>query len=250
MAKEQHIRPSPTRYLHTLLVALPLAVMLLAASEADAARPRKQAPVAEEAATTAPAPIAGNTVAELRELMDANRLTELRTTYNGNYGASLLFNTENLHYYVALFHEREFWRVIKTDAVEDAEEYYRTFVSQTEELAQVYIDTIRLDAGKRFTERMVALNQQRLDNLQQELELQRQQSLQVSTALQQARQQAVSLSSDLQASHSELDTINKRIEALQALQANPQLSLPGPAESPVSVVPAMEPAPAATSPMP
>ncbi|WP_246429031.1 DUF2968 domain-containing protein [Pseudoxanthomonas broegbernensis] len=207
-------------------------------ADASAARPWKQPRTPEEATAAPPADqAAGSTVAELRELMDGGRLTELRTTYNGNYGASLLFYTQSLHYYVALFRDREFWRVIKTDSVDDAERYYRTFVAQTEDLAQVYIDTVRLDAGKRFTERMVALNEQRLRNLQQEVEMQRQQSLQVSTALQQARQQAVSLSSDLRASHSELDAINQRIEALQAVQANPELSLPGSSESVAPAIP-------------
>ncbi len=195
-------------------------------------------PVTQAAAV--PDGTVGNTVEELRRLMDGDQLTELRTTYNGNYGASLLFHTDTLHYYVALFRDREFWRVIKTESVEDAERYYRTFVAQTEELAQVYIDTVRLDAGKRFTERMVALNEQRLRNLQQEVSMQQQQSQQVSAALQQARQQAVSLSTDLRTSHGELDAINARIKALQAMQANPELSLPGPVE-------AVPPAPPASS---
>lgn len=127
---------------------------------------------------------------------------------------------------MVLFRDRQFWRVIKTDSAEGAERSYRTFVGQTEELAQAYLDTIRLDAGKRFTERQVALNEQRLQNLQRELELQRQQSQQVSSALQQARQQAVDLSSGLRASNEELEAINQRIRALQALQADPDLRLP------------------------
>ena len=132
-----------------------------------------------------------NTVDELRQLVDSKQLTELRTTYNGSYGASLLFNTTTLQDYAALFHDKDFWRVIKTDSVDNAEKVYRTFVQQTEELAQVYIDTTRLEAGKRYTENLVAFNEQRLRSLQQEAELQRQQSLQVSASIEQAKQQAV-----------------------------------------------------------
>ncbi len=102
-----------------------------------------------------------NTVDELKQLMDARQLTELRTTYNGNYGASLLFNANTLTYYVALFQEKNFWRVIKTDAVDNAERVYRTFAQQSSS-AQVYIDTTRLEAGKRYTERLVAYNEERL----------------------------------------------------------------------------------------
>jgi hypothetical protein len=168
----------------------------------------------------------GNTAAELRRLMDAQQLTELRTTYNGTYGASLLFHADSLHYYVALFHDKEFWRVIRTDSAENAEQLYRTFVEQTNQLAQVYIDTIRLDAGKRYSERMVSLNEKRLQGLQQEIEQQRQQALQVSASLEANKQQAVSLSSELRASNSQLEAINQRIQSLQAQQVKPDLELP------------------------
>lgn len=168
----------------------------------------------------------GNTVSELQRLMSNRELTEMRTTYNGNYGASLLFHANSLNYYVALFHEKEFWRVIRTDSPESAETLYRTFAEQTQQLAQVSIDTIRLQAGKQFSERMVALNEKRLRGLQQEAEQQRQQSMQVSNAIQESKQQAVALSTDLRATNSQLEALNQQIRALQAQQVNPELSLP------------------------
>ncbi|AWH25595.1 DUF2968 domain-containing protein [Stenotrophomonas sp. YAU14D1_LEIMI4_1] len=203
-------------------VALLATAMILAAPSAMAARGDRQAP----AEPARPAPVVRNTVDELKQLMDAQQLTELRTTYNGNYGASLLFNANTLTYYVALFQEKNFWRVIKTDAVDNAERVYRTFVQQTEQLAQVYIDTTRLEAGKRYTERLVAYNEERLRTLQQEMEQQQAQSAQVSAALQQAQQQAVSLSTDVQSTNSQLDALQRRIQILQAEQGNPELSLP------------------------
>lgn len=202
-----------------------------------------RAPKGEPTEPARSAPVVRNTVDELRQLVDSKQLTELRTTYNGSYGASLLFNTTTLQYYAALFHDKDFWRVIKTDSVDNAEKVYRTFVQQTEELAQVYIDTTRLEAGKRYTENLVAFNEQRLRSLQQEADLQRQQSLQVSSSIQQAKQQAVSLSTDLRSTHSQLDALNQRIQALQAQQGNPELSLPPPEGS----APVAAPAPAGTT---
>lgn len=212
--------------------ALLAVAMILVAPSALAARGDRAAAVEP----ARPAPVVRNTVDELKQLMDANQLTELRTTYNGNYGASLLFNANTLTYYVALFQEKNFWRVIKTDAVDNAERVYRTFVQQTEQLAQVYIDTTRLEAGKRYTERLVAYNEERLRTLQQEMEQQQAQSAQVSASLQQAQQQAVSLSTDVQSTNSQLDALQRRIQILQAEQGNPELSLPKPdtATSPAS----------------
>src|SRR2546427_188749 len=93
--------------------ALVAVAMMLVAPAAMAARGDREA-AAEPAARSAP--VVRNTVDELKQLMDSRQLTELRTTYNGNYGASLLFNANTLTYYVALFQEKNFWRVIKTDA--------------------------------------------------------------------------------------------------------------------------------------
>jgi len=209
---------------HTLTGGIVLLLSLSLVPQAMAARTPRAEPAVD--ADARQAPVVRNTVDELRQLVDSKQLTELRTTYNGSYGASLLFNTSTLNYYVALFHDKDFWRVIKTDSVDNAEKVYRTFVEQTEQLAQVYIDTTRLQAGKRYTENLVAYNEQRLRSLQQEADLQRQQSLQVSAALEQAKQQAVSLSTDLRSSHSELDALNQRIQTLQAQQLNPAMSLP------------------------
>lgn len=204
--------------------ALLAVAMMVVAPSALAARGDRTAMVEPAKAV----PVVRNTVDELKQLMDAQQLTELRTTYNGNYGASLLFNANTLTYYVALFQEKNFWRVIKTDAVDNAERVYRTFAQQSEQLAQVYIDTTRLEAGKRYTERLVAYNEERLRTLQQEMEQQQAQSAQVSAALQQAQQQAVSLSTDVQSTNSQLDALQRRIQILQAEQGNPELSLPKP----------------------
>ncbi|AWH49837.1 hypothetical protein C1925_12095 [Stenotrophomonas sp. SAU14A_NAIMI4_5] len=202
--------------------ALLAMAMILVAPSALAARGDRET----AAEPVRSGPVVRNTVDELKQLMDGNQLTELRTTYNGNYGASLLFNASTLTYYVALFQEKNFWRVIKTDAVDNAERVYRTFVQQTEQLAQVYIDTTRLEAGKRYTERLVSYNEERLRTLQQEMEQQQAQSAQVSASLQQAQQQAVSLSTDVQSTNNQLDALQRRIQILQAEQGNPELSLP------------------------
>jgi polyhydroxyalkanoate synthesis regulator phasin len=223
---------------HARSAAVVAVAMMLVAPAAMAARGDRAAATEEPAARSAP--VVRNTVDELKQLMDARQLTELRTTYNGNYGASLLFNASTLTYYVALFQEKNFWRVIKTDAVDNAERVYRTFAQQSEQLAQVYIDTTRLEAGKRYTERLVAYNEARLRTLQQEMEQQQAQSAQVSAALQQAQQQAVSLSTDVQSTNSQLDALQRRIQILQAEQGNPELSLPKPDSVP-------SPAPAAAS---
>lgn len=173
----------------------------------------------------------GSTVNYLRQLMDSHKLTELRTTYNGSYGTSLLFQADKLTYFVALFHDKVFWRVIRTDSESNADSIYRAFAAQTEQLAQVDIDTLRLEAGKKYAEQMVAMNEQRLQNLQKDAARQQQQAQQVAALQQQAKQQAVSLSTDLRATSNQLDSVQQSIRKLEAQQDNPELVLPPPVET-------------------
>lgn len=168
----------------------------------------------------------GTTVNYLRQLMDSHQLTELRTTYNATYGASLLFQADKLTYFVVLFHDKVFWRVIRTDSEKEADSVYRTFAAQTEQLAQVDIDALRLQAGKKYAEQMMAMNQQRLQSLQQDAARRQQQAQEVAAQQQQARQQAVSLSSDLRTTSSQLDMVQQNIRKLEAQQNNPELTLP------------------------
>lgn len=169
----------------------------------------------------------GSTAAtNLQRLIDSHQLTELRTTYSASYGTSLLFQADKLVYYIALFRNKQFWRVIQTESYEDAENIYNTFVKQTRDLAQVEIDATRLQAGKAYAERMIALNQKRLQSLEQDKGYQQQQAEQVAAAQQQAKQQAVSLSEDLNSTSRQLDSMKQSIEALEKQQANPTLLLP------------------------
>lgn len=168
----------------------------------------------------------GSSANYFRQLMDSHQLTELRTTYNGTYGASLLFQADKLTYFAVLFHDKVFWRVIQTYSEKDAESIYRTFAAQTEQLAQVDIDALRLQAGKKYAEQMVAMNEQRLQNLQQDAARRQQQAQQVAALQQQAKQQAVSLSSDLRATSNQLDLVQQHIRKLEAQQDNPELILP------------------------
>lgn len=184
-----------------------------------------------------------NTVANLQQLIDSNQLTELRTTYNATYGASLLFQTSKLSYYVALFHGKQFWRVIQTDSYQTAESIYRSFAEQTRTLAQVDIDTTRLHAGNAYAEHLIALNQQHLQNLQQDASYQQQQAQQVATAQQQAKQQAVTLSADLNSTSSQLDAMKQRIRELEKQQTDPTLVLPAPGAN-------TAPAPTSSAPVP
>lgn len=164
-------------------------------------------------------PAANSTIAELQGLIQARGLNELRTTYNGNYGASLLFKAEDLVYYVAMFQQKNFWRVVKTTSEQQAEQLYRNFVDQTAQLADVDIRRIKLDAERSSTEKLITVNESRLTALQNDLSVQRQQEQQVAARQDQARAEAAALANDRQVAREQLTTLQRQIRALEEQQA-------------------------------
>jgi len=222
-----------------------IGTMVLMATSACASAPATShspmPPAPEQASASAQSRVPLSTVESLRQLIDNHQLTEVRTTYNSTYGASLLFRPETLGYYIVLFHGKEFWRVMQTDSFDDAESLYRTFVAQTQTLGQVEVDTMRLDAGNKYAAHMIAVNEAKLHSLQQDANNQQQQAQQVAAQQEQARQQAVVLSSDLHNTNAQLDAVKQQIRALETMQANPNLVLPAPAPA-TSTAPAQPPA--------
>jgi len=215
----------------TALVLVVCAVLGACASVPPAA-PAPTAAAPAEKHSVAPSELPSGTMETLHELIDSHQLTELRTTYNGTYGASLLFQSEKLGYFVVLFHAKEFWRVIQTDSYDNAESLYRTFAEQTQSLAKVDLDALRLQAQKAYAERMVALNEQRLQALQHDLTYQQQQARLVAAQQAQAKQQTATLSDDLRTTSSRLDAVKQHIQLLEAQQKNPSLEIPPVAPDP------------------
>jgi hypothetical protein len=189
------------------------------------AQPSSASPAAAAAspspAVAAPQPAAvsaNSTISELQQLMQSQGVSEMRTTYNGNYGSSLLFKPESRTYYVALFQQKNFWRVVKTTSDVQAEQIYKSFVGQTEKLAEVDIRRIKLEAEKSYTEQLIAAQETRLNALQNDLVVQQQQEQNVSVQQDQARQQAQLLNNKQQAARNELRGLQTRIRTLEAQQ--------------------------------
>jgi hypothetical protein len=183
-------------------------------STAPVSAPAQSATAAALTPAEAQQSAAGN-VAELQQMIRGADLSELRTTYNGSYGASLLFYGKEMTYYVALFQQKNFWRVIKTSDETRAELIYKDFVRQTVQLSDIEIRRTRLEAQKAFTERMVALSQDRASRLQADLNVARQQQSIVADQQKQNQAQAVALSQQRSAAQEQLRAAQRQVRELQ-----------------------------------
>jgi hypothetical protein len=158
-------------------------------------------------------------------MIHGNDLAELRTSYNGTYGASLLLYGKEMTYYVVLFQQKNFWRVIKTQDDTRAEAIYADFVKKSAQLADVEVQRAKLAAQKVYTERLIALSQERADRLQADLDVARQQQTIAAGRQKQAHEEATALETQKRAAQEQLRVLRRHV---RALQGETELGLPTP----------------------
>jgi len=155
------------------------------------------------------------TITELQQMIRDGKVIEMRTTYNGSYGASMLFYPDQMVYYVALFQQKKFWRVIKTQTDTRAEAVYGDFAKSTALLADSEIRREKLQAENAFADRLIALQQNRANRLQADVDVARAQQSQVVDR--QAQQQAaiITLRAQQDAAQAELRALQTKVQDLQ-----------------------------------
>ncbi|WP_420480902.1 DUF2968 domain-containing protein [Burkholderia ubonensis] len=164
--------------------------------------------------TAADATAQGN-VAELTQLLHDGRMVEMRTTYNGSYGASLMFDPQEMTYYVALFQDKHLWRVIKSQDKSRAEMVYANFSQQTVQLSDIEIRRTELQAQKAFLERVIALSNSRAQQLQADLGIARSQQAEVAQRQRSAREQAQALQIEKRAAQAQLRELQQQVQQLE-----------------------------------
>lgn len=167
-------------------------------------------------APAAPASTAGGTVHELQQLIQSQKLVEMRTAYNGNFGTSMLYHPEKMTFYVAMFQQKNFWRVVKTTSKARADAVFRDFNRETDTMAQAELKLIQLDAQKDMAEKSIAESEARLRGLEADLAIQRQQEQQARVLQQAANEQAKALDVEQRAMRMRLNELQRRIDSLEA----------------------------------
>ncbi|CAH2896501.1 MAG: putative lipoprotein [uncultured Paraburkholderia sp.] len=171
-----------------------------------------------QSASSPESPMSGDAqgnVAELMQMIQDTKLSELRTTYNGSYGASLFFYPREMTYYVALFQDKHFWRVIKSADAGRAEAIYAGFVQQTAQLAEVEIHRTQLQAQKAYIEDTIALSEDRAKRLQADLEVARTQQAKVNDYQRQTLNEAAALREEKERAQAQLRQVQGQVMQLQ-----------------------------------
>ncbi|WP_080416508.1 DUF2968 domain-containing protein [Burkholderia ubonensis] len=203
----------------TWIVAMAACVHAVAAWSADDTAPvagtrPAVTSLSGEAAPAAQGAAQGN-VAELTRMLRDGRVVEMRTTYNGSYGASLMFDPQEMTYYVALFQDKHLWRVIKSQDKSRAEMIYANFSQQTVQLSDIEIRRTELQAQKAFLERVIALSNSRAQQLQADLGIARSQQAEVAQRQKSAQEQAHALQIEKRAAQAQLRELQQQVQQLE-----------------------------------
>ncbi|MDR6500468.1 Tfp pilus assembly protein PilE [Burkholderia ambifaria] len=206
----------------TWIVALAACAQAGAAWSADATAPvaGTRPAVTSLSGDAAPATSASDAstqgnVAELTQMLHDGRIVEMRTTYNGSYGASLMFDPREMTYYVALFQDKHLWRVIRSQEKNRAEMVYANFVQQTVQLADIEIRRTELQAQKAFLERVIALQANRAQQLQADLSVARSQQAEVVQRQKSAQEQTLALQVEKRAAQMQLRDLQEQVRQLE-----------------------------------
>jgi hypothetical protein len=154
-------------------------------------------------------------VATLMQLIHDAQLVELRTTYNASYGASLFFYPPEMTYYVVLFQDKHFWRVIRSQDEARSESIYANFVQQTQRLAEVEIRRMQIEAQKAFIDRVIAINEDRARRLQADIDVARTQQARVDDYQRQAQGNAAALNAEKIQAQAQLRELQNQVDQLQ-----------------------------------
>ncbi|MBN3831316.1 DUF2968 domain-containing protein [Burkholderia sp. Ac-20344] len=186
----------------------------------QAAAPVAAIPVIDSQIQTSLQPQAGestgpSTVDDLQRQIQAHTLTEMRTSYNGSYGASLLFNVKDGAYFVALFQQKAFWRVIKTYDETRAEAIYRDFSHQAERLAVNELRAAKLESQKAQMDKQIEVTQDRARRLQADISIARQQQAAVADRQKSVRSETAALQAQQAELQSQLRALQQQVRSLQ-----------------------------------
>lgn len=199
------------------LLSLPLSAGESAAAtkSAPGSQPQALTVDADESEDGSAAQAQGN-VAELKQMVQSGQLVELRVTYNGSYGATLFFFPREMVYYVALFQEKRFWRVVKTQDENRADTVYAQFARKSYNLAEGEIRRTQLQAQKALLERVIAVSDDRARRLSADLAIARAQESQVSQRQQQTQAESAALQNEKLAAEQKLRALQQQVQQLQS----------------------------------
>lgn len=187
-------------------------LMLGLASLGVAGSAAAQPPAAVVAAV--PKASAGS-LAELKQRLTAQTVRELRTSYSGEYGTTLLLAADAPVFYVALLHQKSLWRVLRFDALGPAEQAYNLLSQRSADWADDQIRLQVLNAQSQALERSKQEGEARLQVLNTDLQIMQGEQARIQQGREVAQSQARASEAERKAYQMQLERLRRDIRQLE-----------------------------------
>jgi hypothetical protein len=167
------------------------------------------------AANGAPAASPGS-LAELKQRLSNQSVRELRTSYSGEYGTTLLMADNAPVFYVALLNQKSLWRVLRFDSLAPAERAYTQLSQRSADWADEEIRLQVLNAQSQALERSKQESEARLAALNTDMQIMQSEQARITQGRQAAQSQVKASEIERRAYQIQLDQLRRNIRQLES----------------------------------
>lgn len=202
--------------------------LLLSVAGAQAAMEQATSPAVQAAQDSLPASASSlGLVAELQQRLRDKAVRELRTSYNGDYGTTLMLADDQVVCYVALFYQKNLWRVFRFESFAAAEQAYRQLTQQSTAWADDDIRRQVLASQKRAFDRALQESEARANALNEDVRVMQAQRQRIAEEQKVSRVEVQSAEIESRASRIRLEQLQQQIRRMESSLTDSGLVIPG-----------------------
>ncbi|MCY0858457.1 DUF2968 domain-containing protein [Cupriavidus sp. D39] len=166
-------------------------------------------------------------VSELQQRLRDRSVRELRTSYNGDYGTTLMLADDQVVCYVALFYQKNLWRVFRFESIGPAEQAYRQVTQQSATWASDDIRRQVLASQKRAFDKALQETEARANALNEDVRVMQAQRQRIAEEQKASRAEVQSAEIESRASRIRLEQLQQQIRRMESSLADSGLAVPG-----------------------
>lgn len=155
-------------------------------------------------------------LAELKQRLSNQSVRELRTSYSGEYGTTLLMADNAPVFYVALLNQKSLWRVLRFDNLALAERTYAQLSQRSADWAGEEIRLQVLNAQSQALERSKQESEARLAALNTDMQIMQSEQARIVQGRQAAQNQVKASEIERRAYQIQLDKLRRNIRELES----------------------------------
>ncbi|MDF3836499.1 DUF2968 domain-containing protein [Cupriavidus basilensis] len=166
-------------------------------------------------------------VSELQQRLRDRSVRELRTSYNGDYGTTLMLADDQVVCYVALFYQKNLWRVFRFESIGAAEQAYRQVTQQSAAWASDDIRRQVLASQKRAFDKALQETEARANALNEDVRVMQAQRQRIAEEQKASRIEVQSAEIESRASRLRLEQLQEQIRRMESSLSDAGLAIPG-----------------------